>query len=312
LLVILLLSTFPPLITPSVPPNSASAASTPTLLTPGVHLIPCKDVNSSSPCARVLVPSFISPSSSSLLLSLATSVFSLTPGGSGPVTIFDLISGALSYHDQFINAQSLLSQHSLSLPLPPLSLYLSLTDLIKQEIRATLNLTEPLYLTRPSFFAQIDGAKEAVTAHDEYWHTHCDEEQYGSFEFTALIYLAQWGEDFTGGEFVFRDEEGEGQHERNMTVDVKDGEQVGVEREGVASLGVREWEVHPSPGSLLFFTSGHENLHHVTRVTTGRRSTLTIAFTTSEQHSVETILQQRYGRQVKEWRESLDTDNTAE
>lgn len=70
---------------------------------------------------------------------------------------------------------------------------------------------------------------------------------YGSFTYTSLIYLSDFGEDFKGGQFVFRS-----------------GDRITVE---------------PKRGRLSAFTSGSENLHNVEKVTSGKRLALTIAFT---------------------------------
>ena len=39
----------------------------------------------------------------------------------------------------------------------------------------------------------------------QYWHVHVDKETYGSFHFTSLLYLTDYGIDFKGGSFVFVD-----------------------------------------------------------------------------------------------------------
>ncbi|MEJ1284148.1 2-oxoglutarate and iron-dependent oxygenase domain containing 3 [Cricetulus griseus] len=62
-----------------------------------------------------------------------------------------------------------------------------------------------LYLTKPTFFSRINST-EAQTAHDEYWHAHVDKVTYGSFDYTSLLYLSDYLEDFGGGRFVFMEE----------------------------------------------------------------------------------------------------------
>ena len=300
LLLCFLLLHLPPL-SAEAPSNATSATAT--LLTPGVHLIPCIEA-SSTPCARVYLPSFLDPASTSLLLSLSASCFAMTPGGSGPVTLIDFVSGALSWQDQFISAFPLFARNHSFFPLDALSLYLDLTHTLRTHIATTLDLPFPLYLTRPSFLAQLSSAKPCVTPHDEYWHPHVDLHQYGSFEFTALVYLSDWGEDFTGGEFVFVDEKEGGEGRRRV-----EGVEVGVEGEatveGVVEGGVdgEEVEVRPLRGSVLYFTSGGENVHFVRKLRTGQRSTLTIAFTRREEDSVEAQLRERYGPRIAEWKE---------
>ena len=290
------------------PSYSDSATTSPSsLLSPGVHVIPCASP-SPSPCARVWLPSFLDPSTTPLLLSLANSAFSLTPGGSGPVTIIDLVSGALSYRDRFVSAFALQREKGLSFPSEAVALYWALTARMKGEIQRTLNVTDPIFLTKPSFIAQIDGDKEVVTQNDEYYHPHIDTQQYGAFHYTALLYLSTHGEEFEGGEFVFKDSPSHSPHPpavreaevtSNGEVDSPHTKAAGDE---VDREGGEEWVVRPSKGSVLFFTSGEENVHYVRRVTRGRRTTLTIAFTKNEADSVEEALHSRYGQQVNEWK----------
>lgn len=78
---------------------------------------------------------------------------------------------------------------------------------------------------------------------DEYWHEHVDTLQYGSFSYTALLYLADGrGADFDGGDFVFD-----------------------------ASHGRPASRVGPRRGRVVAFSSGAEFPHHVERVTRGDR-----------------------------------------
>ncbi|KAH0517957.1 2-oxoglutarate and iron-dependent oxygenase domain-containing protein 3, partial [Microtus ochrogaster] len=112
-----------------------------------------------------------------------------------------------------------------------------------------------LYLTKPTFFSRINST-EAQTAHDEYWHAHVDKVTYGSFDYTSLLYLSDYSEDFGGGRFVFM-EEGS-----NKTVE-------------------------PRAGRVSFFTSGSENLHRVEKVLWGTRYAITIAFTCNPDHGIE-------------------------
>ncbi|XP_021031644.1 2-oxoglutarate and iron-dependent oxygenase domain-containing protein 3 [Mus caroli] len=79
---------------------------------------------------------------------------------------------------------------------------------------------------------------------------------YGSFDYTSLLYLSDYLEDFGGGRFVFM-EEGS-----NKTVE-------------------------PRAGRVSFFTSGSENLHRVEKVLWGTRYAITIAFTCNPDHGIE-------------------------
>ncbi|XP_076964174.1 2-oxoglutarate and iron-dependent oxygenase domain-containing protein 3-like [Callospermophilus lateralis] len=112
-----------------------------------------------------------------------------------------------------------------------------------------------LYLTKPTFFSRMNSL-EAQTAHDEYWNAHMDKVTYGSFDYTSLLYLSDYLEDFGGGRFVFMEEGA------NKTVE-------------------------PRAGRVSFFTSGSENLHQVEKVHWGTQYTITIAFTCNPDHSIE-------------------------
>lgn len=92
------------------------------------------------------------------------------------------------------------------------------------------------------------------TPHDEYWHNHIDMNQYPNFEYTALVYLNDQGDEYSGGEFSF--------------VDQKEGEK----RESLTTI-------RPGAGTLVFFTSGPENVHRVHKVHAGLRFALTVSFT---------------------------------
>lgn len=300
--------------TASHPPSAPDDAS---VLPPGFHPLPCPSPQSISLCGRAYYPNFLSPANASLLLSLATSAFLHTPGGSGPVTIVDMVSGALSYNDKFINLFQLLQQQHTFLPLPALQLYVDLTRQLSERLGAALQSSGRLYLTRPSFFSKIRAA-DATNAHDEYWHAHIDREQYGTFEATALIYLSDWAADFEGGEFVFVDTAA------NHTVDVqREVEVVPMEEEastataqssaeasdsGVAGGG-RDWILRPKLGALAFFSSGDENVHYVRRVTSGARYALTIAFTRNEEDSVEPVLDKLYGKRISKWHASRGAEH---
>ena len=39
----------------------------------------------------------------------------------------------------------------------------------------------------------------SVELHDEYWHTHADMNNTAHYQYSGLMYLSTYGEDFTGG-----------------------------------------------------------------------------------------------------------------
>ncbi|ERE68859.1 putative PKHD domain-containing transmembrane protein [Cricetulus griseus] len=182
----------------------------------------------------------------------------LSLGGSdGGASILDLHSGALSVGKHFVNLyryfgdkiQNIFSEEDFQL-------YRDVRQKVQLTIAKAFGISASLlYLTKPTFFSRINST-EAQTAHDEYWHAHVDKVTYGSFDYTSLLYLSDYLEDFGGGRFVFM-EEGS-----NRTVE-------------------------PRAGRVSFFTSGSENLHRVEKVLWGTRYAITIAFTCNPDHGIE-------------------------
>ncbi|CAG4935219.1 unnamed protein product [Colias eurytheme] len=172
----------------------------------------------------------------------------------GGASVIDLHTGALSKGEVFINIYQSLSMNNLFTK-EDFNLY----KVVKEKVRHTIAhhfgvVPNKIYLTSPTFISEIT-SKQAVTKHDEYWHAHVDKETYDSFHYTSLLYLSDYGIDFEGGRFVFIDEK------HNTTIE-------------------------PRKGRLSIFTSGHENLHYVEKVKSGKRYAMTIAFTCDENYAI--------------------------
>ncbi|XP_071619964.1 2-oxoglutarate and iron-dependent oxygenase domain-containing protein 3 isoform X2 [Heliangelus exortis] len=131
----------------------------------------------------------------------------LSLGGSdGGASILDLHSGALSLGKHFVNlyryfgdkVQDIFTEEDFAL-------YRDVRKRIQQKIAQAFGISSAaMYLTKPTFFSRINNT-EAKTTHDEYWHPHVDKVTYGSFDYTSLLYLSDYTEDFAGGRFVFMD-----------------------------------------------------------------------------------------------------------
>nr|XP_009672542.1 PREDICTED: 2-oxoglutarate and iron-dependent oxygenase domain-containing protein 3 [Struthio camelus australis] len=181
----------------------------------------------------------------------------LSLGGSdGGASILDLHSGALSLGKHFVNLyryfgdkiQDIFTEEDFAL-------YRDVRHRIQQRIAQAFGINpSSLYLTKPTFFSRINNT-EAKTTHDEYWHPHVDKVTYGSFDYTSLLYLSDYSEDFGGGRFVFMDAGS------NKTIE-------------------------PRAGRVSFFTSGSENLHRVEKVRWGTRYAITISFTCNPDHGI--------------------------
>jgi len=212
-------------------------------------------------CKRVTINEFIDPEAANQLRKIIDTAATFG-GGSGGPTIFDLHSGALSKADKFIDLYAALKKGTYNLfHQSDLEVLSETIQRIKTTIQKAFKVKN-IFLTTPLFFSKISGDLDPRTAHDEYWHPHIDKEQYGTFVYTALVYLSDYGVDFEGGSFVFVDKKS------NQTI-------------------------KPSKGLLSFFTSGSENVHHIQRVTKGVRYALTIAFSCDSTTNVETQINQR-------------------
>lgn len=280
------------------------------ILTEGRYNITCLDdyplIGSCSPpstCGRIIVDSFLTPDEVSLLRSMSELGMAFGSGSGGP-TIFDAVTGAASKGEAFIDAYQMmetrwtkLTQSATRTAVDPssliftrqqLDLYRRTTQRIQERVSKEFGVSN-LYLTQPSFFSRITAA-DAKTKHDEYWHEHVDKLQYGSFQYTALVYLSDYEKDFTGGEFVFVD--------------------------GDDATSSRSYpRIQPSSGRLVSFTSGKENIHYVDRVRSGVRHTLTIAFTCDKKKGVEAKLFKKAEALIakhEEWKQKNALPNSSQ
>uniref|UniRef100_A0A8C2HVY7 Urotensin-2 receptor 2 n=1 Tax=Cyprinus carpio TaxID=7962 RepID=A0A8C2HVY7_CYPCA len=137
-------------------------------------------------CGRAITDSVVTLEEAQKLRRLAERGLSLA-GSDGGASILDLHSGALSMGKQFVN------------------IYRDVRSRIQKIIAENFGLdSKQMYLTKPTFFSRINSTS-AKTTHDEYWHPHIDKETYGSFDYTSLLYLSDYGLEFGGGRFVFMD-----------------------------------------------------------------------------------------------------------
>ncbi|XP_020774908.1 urotensin-2 receptor 2 [Boleophthalmus pectinirostris] len=231
---------------------------------PRVYPVPCSedyDQHKRFPgctpqkCGRAVTDAVVTREEAEVLRRLAERGLALA-GSEGGASILDLHSGALSMGKQFVNIYRYFGdQIDEVFTQEDFQLYRDVRRRIQETIAHTFALDENLlFLTKPTFFSRINST-EAKTQHDEYWHPHIDKVTYGSFDYTSLLYLADYGSDFTGGRFIFMDQDG------NRTVE-------------------------PRAGRLSFFSSGSENLHRVERVTWGTRYAITVSFTCDPAHSI--------------------------
>ncbi|KFO35739.1 hypothetical protein H920_02968 [Fukomys damarensis] len=207
-------------------------------------------------CGRGVTDVVISREEAERIRRVAEKGFSLG-GSDGGASILDLHSGALSVGKHFVNLYRYFGDKIKTIfSEEDFQLYRDVRRKVQLTIAEAFGIrASALSLTKPTFFSRINSS-EALTAHDEYWHAHVDKVTYGSFDYTSLLYLSDYQEDFGGGRFVFLEEGA------NRTVE-------------------------PRAGRVSFFTSGSENLHRVEKVRWGTRYAITIAFTCNPDHGIE-------------------------
>ncbi|RLN60516.1 hypothetical protein BBJ28_00008710 [Nothophytophthora sp. Chile5] len=120
---------------------------------------------------------------------------------------------------------------------------------------------EVLYFSAPTFITRLVGNESwtPTEIHDEYWHPHVDKDNTEHYDYSGLLYLADYGVDFTGGLFAFIDEDS-------------------------------ELVVEPARARLMMFTSSKENLHQVRKVESGARYVMSMWFSCDERKQFHNFL----------------------
>ncbi|XP_037029477.1 2-oxoglutarate and iron-dependent oxygenase domain-containing protein 3-like [Bradysia coprophila] len=209
-------------------------------------------------CGRMVIDTLVTLEEVEVLRTLAESGFQFG-GSSGGASILDLHSGALSKGKEFVNVYKFPGAQKIFESSGAITTYRDVKTKISNAISERFGINvEALYLTHPTFFSRITNVT-AKTVHDEYWHPHVDKETYGSFHYTSLLYLSDFGKDFNGGRFVFEDGA-----EHNKTL----------------------YTIEPKKGRVSIFTSGAENLHYVEKVTDGSRFAITISFSCDKESAI--------------------------
>ena len=226
-------------------------------------------------CGRIVLDDFASADEVAALAAIAARGMRLGGGAGGP-TILDLVSGALSYKDKFVDVWAAFnSTGQPAFRRRELRVYQAVTERVAEVAARTFGVSG-LHLTSPCFFSRISADKPPTIPNDEYWHSHIDAQQYGSFVYTALLYLSEHERDFEGGELHF--------------LPPGRGRSYAAGAGGAAAADAPVARVRPSKGRLVLFTSGAEHPHRVTQVTRGTRLTLTIPFTCSPEAAVGDLL----------------------
>ena len=213
--------------------------------------VPCAttSVCGARPCDRVVIDDWLPPAEIDALRDIArrgAAAADAAAAAGGP-TIIDINSGfVMAPGARLVNLYQAKSKRK---PFggEDYELYRSVIRRLKAEVEAAFPRASALYFTAPTFLTRLSGENatwEASEPHDEYYQWHVDRENTPHYEFSGLLYLSDYDEDFEGGLFTYDD--------------------------GSA--------VEPRRGRLNMFASGAENKHRVERVTAGQRLTLSFWF----------------------------------
>eukprot|EP00052_Salpingoeca_macrocollata_P015438 m.122998 g.122998 ORF g.122998 m.122998 type:complete len:224 (+) comp19685_c1_seq2:271-942(+) len=142
-------------------------------------------------CGRFVRDGVVSKENLDALRKIAASGMALGGTRGGP-TILDLHSGALSRGEGFVDVYKVAAQQNVTVfDQTQVQAYSEVKEQIQDILREEFT-ADALHLTKPTFFSNIS-SRPAITEHDEYWHYHVDKITYGSFHFTCLLYLNDFG-----------------------------------------------------------------------------------------------------------------------
>jgi hypothetical protein len=143
-----------------------------------------------------------------------------------------------------------------------------------------------LYLSAPNFITRLIGNPKWKPAeiHDEYWHPHIDKNNTHHYDYSGLLYLADYEHDFTGGMFAFLEplEPAEG---LSGSVKKKD-----IVRDFYGEKRKVTHYVEPKKGRLVIFSAGMEHEHQVQKVASGSRYVMSLWFTCDKLHHFSSFL----------------------
>ncbi|KAF1794166.1 Prolyl 4-hydroxylase, alpha subunit [Phytophthora cactorum] len=230
------------------------------LFVPGCHQ------ENETMCGRALIDNFVTPEQVTQLREIAEIGMQNRSELGGP-TIMDINTGFVRDSEGLVN----IYQPEQRIPnedkpgvkrftKKQFSLYRGVVEKIRLAVMKEFGLEE-LYFSAPTFMTRLIGNESWTPSeiHDEYWHPHVDKENTKHYDYSGLLYLADYAEEFTGGLFSFIDENSE-------TV------------------------IEPARGRLMMFTAGSENLHVVRKVETGTRYVLSLWFSCNERKQFHNFL----------------------
>jgi len=215
-------------------------------------------------CKQSIFDNFAFEEEVERLKTMADRALSLSTGIPAPKygpAILDINQGMVLHGDGLYN---IYEQNETIYTEDEYSFYKSIIDRIKRMIIEEFGL-ELLYFTAPTFITRTRGHPldwQFRQLHDEYWHMHADKNNTPHYDYSGLLYLSDWSQDFEGGQLTFWDEQ----------------------------LNKPTMRLSPFKGRLAIFNSGRENPHEVGKVTSGTRYVLSLWFTCDSRREFKTFL----------------------
>lgn len=216
----------------------------------------------SKQCMRVILDNEIDIDKTSKLLQIAKKgMATRSKDGIGGPTIMDINTGYIRDPNGLDN---LFALENKIITESDFQTYSDVIHRLKSLIENNFDI-EDVFFTAPTFITRLDGRGEwqPNEIHDEYWHVHTDMNNTNHYQYSGLLYLNTYGEDFTGGRLVFVDADDE-----------------------ITPTHI----VEPRAGRVALFSSGQENPHYVERLTSGQRFVLAFWFTCMPSKQFEIFL----------------------
>jgi len=250
-------------------------------------------------CGRIVSDDLIATKKeASELLKMMKKVFVRSKVTVGP-TIADINSGLL--RDSNGVQRLYVGDDRIYFTLKEYKLYGDIFMRAKAAIAAQWGLNNDfLFFSAPTFVTRILGNStfSPREVHDQYWWPHSDKENTPHYDYSGLLYLSDYGIDFTGGLFSFLSPKNETTDISEIRSMLENGPTSG---KGVKDLWREDLIVEPSAGRFVAFTAGTDSIHRVGKVKSGERYVMSMWFTCNEKKHFKKFLDGKEHREFEEF-----------
>jgi len=250
-------------------------------------------------CGRIVSDDLIATKKEAAeLLKMMKKVFIRSTVTVGP-TIADINSGLL--RDSSGVQRLYVGEDRVYFTLKEYKLYGDIFMRAKAAIAAQWGLNNDyLFFSAPTFVTRILGNAtfSPREIHDQYWWPHSDKENTPHYDYSGLLYLSDYGIDFTGGLFSFLSPKNETTDVNEIRSMLENGPTSG---KGVKDLWREDLIVEPSAGRFVAFTAGTDSIHRVGKVKSGERYVMSMWFTCNEKKHFKKFLDGKEHREFEEF-----------